>query len=217
MQRILLGTTNPAKIHTMKIILAKLGFEGVSFDDLGVSLKEPEETKLTAKEIAAEKALGYAKQFADLPVLARDDTNVLIGVDEEDDPKNHNKAFVAARMGEYTDRNGELVLSEIAHKYGGKVPVQFDWGFGLAWHEGDDIKVVSALASTDPANTYLSDEISDKKVPGFCFSPVVKVNTKDGWKFDSEMDEEDSWQAYWNYQKEAIEKLLRQFNSNKDA
>ena len=61
MKQILIATTNPGKIMTAKKILAKLGYEGLSFADLGLELKEPDETKLTAEEIAAEKALGYAK------------------------------------------------------------------------------------------------------------------------------------------------------------
>ena len=76
MKQILIATTNAGKIMTAKKILAKLGYEGLSFADLGLNLEEPEETKLTAEEIATEKALGYARQFRDLPVLARDDTNV---------------------------------------------------------------------------------------------------------------------------------------------
>lgn len=106
-QKILIATTNPGKIMTAKKILKKLGFEGVSFDDLNIKLKEPEETKSTAEEIAREKAIGYAKQFKSFPILARDDTNVLVGVSEEDDPKNHNKAFVAKKAGTYSDKNGE--------------------------------------------------------------------------------------------------------------
>ena len=90
-KKILIATTNPGKIMTAKRILTKLGYEGLSFADLDLKLEEPEETKLTAEEIAVEKALGYAKQFKDFPVLARDDTNVLVGVSEEHDPKNHNK------------------------------------------------------------------------------------------------------------------------------
>ncbi len=209
-KRILIATTNPAKIKTFKIILDKLGYEALSFADLDINLEEPAETKLTAEEIAAEKALGYAKQYSDLPVLARDDTNTLIGVSEEDDPKNHNKEFVARKKGEYTDANGEAVFSEIAHKYGGEIPVRFDWGYALAWHDGDEIKVVSTLATNDIKKAKLVDEISDVKFPGFCFSSVVKIKTKDGWKFDSELSEEESWEAYWNCQKDAIDYLLKQ-------
>ena len=104
MKKILIATTNPGKIMTAKKILERLGYEGVSFSDLRISLAEPEETKATAEEIAVEKALGYARQFKDFPVLARADTNFLVGVSEEDDPKNHNKEFVArkARSEEHT-------------------------------------------------------------------------------------------------------------------
>lgn len=210
MKQILIATTNPGKIMTIKKILKKLGYEGLSFADLNLNLEEPDETKLTAEEIAAEKALGYAKQFEDLPVLARDDTNVLVGVDEEDDPKNHNKAFVARRMGEYTDENGSKVLAEIAHKYGGEVPTRFDWGYALAWHDGDELKVVSTLATTGIERTKIVDEISPKKVPGFCFAPVMKVLIDGEWKYDSELTEEDSWKAYWNIQAEAIKGLIDQ-------
>ena len=212
--QLLIATTNPGKIKTFKIILNKLGCEGLSFSDLGINLEEPAETGTTAEEIATEKAIGYAKQYFDLPVLARDDTTTLIGVNEDDDPKNHNKEFVAKRRGEYSDENGELVFSEIAHKYGGEIPVRFDWGYALAWHQGDEIKVVSATASNEIEKVKLVDEISEVKFPGFCFSSVLKVKTKNGWKFDSELSEDDSWDAYWNYQKNAIESLLNRYEQN---
>lgn len=210
MRQILLATTNPGKVMTFKKILAKLGYEGVSFADLGLNLEEPDETKLTADEIAAEKALGYAKQYKNLPVLARDDTNDLIGVAEEDDPKNHNKAFVVARKGKYTDELGAETFAEVAHKYGGEVACKFNWGYGLAWHDGDEIKVVNTLVSTNPEDIKVVDKISPKRVPGFCFSPVMQVNINGVWKYDSELDDEDSWIAYWNLQAEGIKKLLDQ-------
>ena len=210
MKRILIATTNPAKIAATKAILKKLGYEGLSFADLDLHLDEPDETKLTAEEIAAEKALDYAKQYADLPVLARDDTNTLIGVDEEDDPKNHNKAFVARRKGEYTDDNGSELFAEIAHKYGGSIPCRFDWGYGLAWHDGNEVKVVHALAQTDIEKVRIVDQISPKRVKGFCFSPVIQVLIDGEWKYDSEFTDEDNWKAYWGIQAEAIKKLLDQ-------
>ena len=213
-KQLLIATTNPAKIKTLKIILDKLNYDALSFTDLGIKLEEPAETKITAEEIAIEKALNYAKQYTDLPVLARDDTTTLVGVDEEDDPKNHNKEFVAKRRGEYSDKNGELVFSEIAHKYGGEIPVRFDWGYALAWHQGDEIKVVSAIASNEIEKVRLVDEISTTKVPGFCFSSILKVKTKNGWKFDSELSEDDSWDAYWSCQKDALESLLTQYEQS---
>ena len=200
---------------TAKKILAKLGYEGLSFADLNLHLEEPDETMETAEEIAAEKALGYAKQFADFPVLARDDTNTLVGVDEEDDPKNHNKEFVAKRMGEYTDANGEKVFSEVAHKYGGEVPTYFDWGYALAWHENGEIKVVSGLASTDAKHAKIVEQPSSKKVPGFCFASVMQVLIGDEWKYDTELTEEESWEAYWNVQAEVIGNLIGQCDSLK--
>jgi inosine/xanthosine triphosphate pyrophosphatase family protein len=210
MKQILIATTNPGKIYATKQILAKLGYEGLSFADLNLKLDEPDETQLTAEEIAAEKALGYAKQFKDMPVLSRDDTNELIGVDEEDDPKNHNKAFVARRKGKYTDDLGSELFAEIAHKYGGSIPCRFVWGYGLAWHDGGEIKVVHDTAQTDPKNIKLVDKISPKRVPGFSFSPVMQVLIDGEWKYDSELEPEDNWAAYWNIQAETIKKLLDQ-------
>ncbi len=193
---------------TAKKILANLGYEGLSFADLGLNLEEPEETKQTAEKIAVEKALGYARQYKDLPVLARDDTNVLVGVSEEDDPKNHNKEFVKQRMGEYTDENGEKVFAGIAHKYGGELPVRFDWGYALAWHDGDEVKVVSVLATTGTEKTRIVDRASRKKIPGFCFAPILQVLIDGKWKYDSELSDEESWKAYWSIQAEAIKSLV---------
>lgn len=208
MKKILIATTNPGKIRTEKKMLAKLGYEGLTFSDLNLQLDEPEETKLTAEEIAAEKAIGYARQFRDFPVLARDDTSTLVGVDDEDDPKNHNKAFVARKAGTYSDENGEKVFANIAHKYGGEVPLRFDWGYALAWYEDDEIKVVSALARTDISSMKIVERISPAKVPGFCFSPVTQVLVDGEWKYDSELSEEDNWKAYWNIQAETIAGLI---------
>ena len=209
MRQILIATTNAGKIMTAKKILAKLGYEGLSFADLKLNLEEPEETKLTAEEIAAEKALGYARQFRDLPVLARDDTNVLIGVSEEDDPKNHNKEFVARRMGKYTDENGEKVFAEVAHKYGGELPICFDWGYALAWYDDGELKVASSLATTGADKIKIVDKISSKRTPGFCTSSVLQVLVDGEWKYDSELSDEENWKAYWGIQAEAIEKLIK--------
>lgn len=213
MKQILIATTNPGKIKTAKQILEKLGYEGLSFADLNLELEEPLETKITAEEIAREKAIGYAKQFKNFPVLARDDTNVLIGVDEEDDPKNHNKEFVARRMGKYSDENGEKVFSEIAHKYGGSVSTQFNWGYALAWYDNDEIRVFSTLVTTDPEKIKIVDEISPTKVPGFCFSSVTKVLIGNQWKFDSELSEDDNWEAYLQDQADAIKDLIKDCSS----
>lgn len=210
MKQILLATTNPGKIASFKKILARLGYEGLSFADLDLDLEEPEETQLTAEDIAAEKALGYAKQYKALPVLARDDTCDLLGVSEEDDPKNHNKAFVIARKGRYTDDLGAETFAEVASKYNGEVPCRFNWGFGLAWHEGDEIKVVHTMVSTDPKDIKLVDKISSVRVPGFCLAPVLKINIDGEWKYDSELSDGDYWKAYWDIQSEGIKSLLEQ-------
>lgn len=215
MKQILIATTNPGKIMTAKKILRRLGYEGLSFGDLNLTLDEPDETKLTAKEIAAEKAIGYAKQYKDLPVLARDDTNTLIGVREEDDPKNHNKEFVARKAGRYTDANGEKVFASIAHKYGGELPTRFDWGYAIAWHDkNDEIKVASGLATTDITKVKIVDKISPQKIPGFCFAPVMQVLIDGEWKYDSELTEEESWKAYWDLQAEVIQKLIKQYENS---
>ena len=217
MKKILIATTNPGKVMTIKKILAKFGYEGLSIADLDLKLEEPEETKLTAEEIAAEKAEAYAKQYADLPVLARDDTTLLVGVDEEDDPKNHGKAFIARRMGEYTDENGKKLFSEIAHKYGGEIPMQFSWGYALAWHENGKIRVESVLTENDIKRAKIVDEISPKGVPGFFMSSVLKVFVNGEWKFDAEITEEENWEAYWNDQAIGIKKLLDIYEEKREA
>lgn len=210
MKQILIATTNPGKIITIKKILARLGFEGLSFADLNLSFDEPEETKLTADEIAAEKALFYAERYKDLPVLSRDDTNALIGVDEEDDPKNHNKEFVIRKKGEYTVDKGTEAFAEVAHKYGGSVPARFDWGYALAWHENGETKVVSGLATADTDILKIVDQISPVKSPGYCMAPVLKVLVDGVWKYDSELGDENNWKTYWKIQSKTIEDLIKQ-------
>lgn len=72
------------------------------------------------------------------------------------------------------DENGEKVFANIAHKYGGELPMRFDWGYAVAWHDGDEIKVVSALATTGTERTKKVDKISPNKVPGFVLRQYLK-------------------------------------------
>ncbi len=213
MKQILLATTNPGKVATFKKILSKLGYEGLSMADLGLNLQEPAETKTAAEAIAIEKATEYAKQYRDLPVLARDDTMNIIGIAEEDDPKDHAKEFVAQRAGEYNDQNGEIVFAELARKYGGELPMVFNWGYALAWYRGDELKVVSTLVMTNPDHLKLVAVPSPKKVPGFCFAPILKVFVDGQWKYDSELTDEENWSAYQSAQADGIAKLLRDYES----
>ena len=122
----------------------------------------------------------------------------VVGVAEEDDPKNHNKEFVARRMGEYTDENGEKVFAEIAHKYGGEVPTRFDWGYALAWHEGGEIKVVSALATTGVDKTKIVDKISSKKtfVEYFGLETFFYRDLKDHFLMSETKQEEENHFAF---------------------
>jgi Xanthosine triphosphate pyrophosphatase len=211
MKKILIATTNPGKVHSAKKILAQLGWEGLSFEDLNLNLLEPDETKATAEEIAVEKAIGYAKQVHDLPLLARDDTIKLIGVDEEDDPKNRNKEFIAQRMGEYTVENGEKVFSDIAKKYGGEVPFVFDYGYAVAWWDDGGLKTMSGLAQKEAK---LVAKPSPQKVPGFCFASVCQVEVNGEWKYDSELIEDESFSVYWAGQKRVISELLNKMEGN---
>lgn len=213
-KKVLIATTNAGKIAATKLVLGKLGWEALSFADLGLDLAEPEETKLTAEEIALEKAVRYAEQYRDLPVLARDDTVRLLGVDEEDDPKNHNKEFVARRAGEYSDENGEKVFAEVARKYGREVDFVFDWGYGLAWWEGGKIKAVSGLARTDGK---LVDVPCGKMIEGFCFSAICKVEVDGVWRYDSELSEAENWRAYWDKQGEVMGRLLAEYEGSEVA
>ena len=73
---------------------------------------------------------------------------------------------------------------------------------GMRWH--------GTKATTGTERTKIVDKISDKKVPGFCFAPILKVLIDGEWKYDSELSDEDSWKAYWNIQAETIKSLLSQ-------
>jgi hypothetical protein len=191
--KILIATTNPGKIQNTKLSLGKIGAVGYSFADLGLELVEPEETKAEAEDIAREKAIEYTKQYKGMPVLARDDTVVLVGVDDEDDPKNHNKEFIARRAGEFSDENGLKVFSEIAKKYGGEIPIVFSWGFALAWWDGDEIKCVSGLAQKQAK---LIDKPSQISTPGYSFSAVTLVDIDGVEKYDSELSDDEILLAY---------------------
>ena len=70
----------------------------------------------------------------------------------------------------------------------------------------------NATTSFGIDKTKIVDKISSKKVPGFCFAPILKVLIDGEWKYDSELSDEDSWKAYWDIQAETIKSLLDQCN-----
>lgn len=212
--KILIATTNPAKVMVAKTVLSRLGHEGVTFADLDLKLIEPDETKSTAEEIAREKAVKYAEQYKDLPILTRDDTTELVGVNNEDNPKNHNKEFIVEKVGEYSDENGEKVFMDIAKKYDGEVPLIFSFGFALAWWEKGQIKIESGLSK---AQLKLVDKPSPKKTPGFCFAPVSKVKVDGQWKYDSELTDEERFRTYQFNQGQVIGDIIKRMENKSEV
>jgi putative transposase len=59
---LVIATGNPHKVKELRAIFAERGIEVVGLGDLGMEIREPEETGTTFEENAAIKALSYAEQ-----------------------------------------------------------------------------------------------------------------------------------------------------------
>ncbi len=86
--KLLYGTSNPAKLDSMRKRLESLNLQIIGLNDLGKAIPVIEEDGSTPLENAEKKALGYYKAFG-MPVFSCDSGLYIDGIPEEKQPGVH--------------------------------------------------------------------------------------------------------------------------------
>jgi len=184
MDSIIIASTNLNKIDRIKALLRDTNIKIQSLSDLGLkNLVEPDETANTCVGIAAQKALMYVEQLKPgVYVLTQDDTLKLLGVKEKDNPKTSIKQPVIERFGKFNDEYAVRYYSELAKKYGGKIPIIFEYGHSMAIKTSDPrsrIFLVSSYSTLEARITCTPNGLD--KVPGYFLSALLQVKIKNRW------------------------------------
>lgn len=185
MKKLIMGTTNPAKIAQVRDALVSAGIqvEGVADKKL---LPEVVEDGATVQENARKKAVAYAKALGQT-VISMDNALFLDGLAPEDQPGIHVRRIggsFAATDAELLDHGAALVES-----LGGNVTGYWEYGICIADPSG------KILETTIRTPRVFTSKRSEKSVPGYPLESIqIDPETN---KYISEMTSEemaDFWQ-----------------------
>lgn len=130
------GTNNPSKLESMIKALEGLDLSITGLKDLGMEIKDSEETGKDPLSNATQKALFYFKQIK-RPVFSCDSGLYFEGVDEEDQP-----GILIRRINgkALTDMEMIIYYSNLAAKYGGKLTAYYKNSICLIFDENSIYK-----------------------------------------------------------------------------
>lgn len=191
MKRIIIATTNENKVERIKKLLKGLDYEILSLKSIKNDIPEPEEKANSPEGIAIEKALHYVEYFPeDTLVLTQDDTIKLEGLKEEDDPKLSIKTPVRNKYGEFTDKLAAKYYSELAVKYGGTIPMTFNYGHAVAIKTKENRNIIKVIGASSKLEVRLVDKIHKlETVPGYFLAALMEANVNGKWIPYNDLDD----------------------------
>lgn len=191
MKRVIIATTNENKVERIKKLLKGLDYEILSLKNIKSNIPEPEEKANSPEGIAIEKALHYVEYFPeDTLVLTQDDTIKLEGLKEEDDPKLSIKNPVRKKYGEFTDKLAAEYYSELAAKYGGTIPMTFNYGHAVAIKTKENRNIIKVIGASSKLEVRLVDKIHKlETVPGYFLAALMEANVNGKWIPYNDLDD----------------------------
>ncbi len=196
MKKVLLATTNPAKIKKYKMELEKRDVEVLILNDLTVNVTVEE----TGKD-AIENALLKAKTFYEvtgIPSIGMDNSLFIEGIPEEKQPGTH-----VRRVGgkELTDEEMIEYYTHLTKEYGGKLTAK--WIFGLVVYSEKGAQAYSW--SKD--HFYFVDTPCEKRNPGYPLDSISMM--PENHKYFLELTDEEKHKMKQNTKDdEAIEFII---------
>jgi hypothetical protein len=182
MDKVLFATTNQQKIKRLSL-LTKVKL--ISLDDLEYKIDAPEEVGEDALTISIAKARYYYSHLKEkMPVLTQDDT-LKLEVRPEDDPKNHIKESVVKKYGEFTDQDALEYYTDMAKRYGGSIPMYFEYGHALCFDDGEES--VKARKSSLVCRL-VAEPHENESTKGYFLSAITQVEINNEWKYYSELN-----------------------------
>jgi XTP/dITP diphosphohydrolase len=196
--KLLIATTNPAKVTELKKYLEPLFHQGrkiVSLKDLNHDIEEPEETGTTLEENAELKARYYAEQTG-LPALA-DDGGFEIDI------LNGEPGVKSNRWLGYKASDEELIAYTLKRLQG--VPFKDRTARGALVLCYYNPQTGTLHRVREGIEGYMAEETSGRIIPGFPYRALFKVKAF-GNKYYDELTE-DEHNAI-NHRKKAVEQII---------
>lgn len=196
--KLLIATTNPAKVAELKKYLFPLidkGLEILSLENLSREIEEPEETGTTLEENAELKARYYAEQTG-LPSLADDGGFEIDALNGEPGVKSN-------RWLGYKASDEELIAYTLKRLQG--VPFKDRTTRGalvLCYYNPQTGTLYKVQESIEG---YMAEETSGGVIPGFPYRALFKVKAFDNKYYDELTEEEHN---AINHRKKAVEQIL---------
>ena len=191
MKKIVIGTTNNNKVKRIRDMFKKEKYEFLSLEDvIKGDIGEPDETAGCPIGIAMDKASFYLDFIGDdYIVLTQDDTINFSGVKEEDNPCMHIKEPVVKKYGKFTDENAVKYYTDLASKYGGSIPMTFNYGHAVATRSNKDRTVIKIVGATSKLESRIVNKVNKlEKVPGYFLAAIMEVKVNGKWVSYTDLD-----------------------------
>ncbi len=184
MKKVLFATTNQQKIKRLSLLTS---MKLISLYDLSYQIAEPEEVGKDGLDISVVKARHYWSHLLEkMPVLTQDDT-LKLEVKPEDDPGNHIKKPVLERYGEFNDKNALTYYTDLAKKYGGIIPMYFEYGHAVCFSDGEE--TVRARKSR-LVGRLVTEPHENSSTKGYFLAAILQVKIEKKWLYYSELSPE---------------------------
>ena len=173
--------------------------------DLSYAISEPEETGKDALDISIAKARHYWNFLKEkMPVLTQDDT-LKLEVKDEDNPGAHTKEPVIKKYGEFTDGNAISYYTDMAKKYGGIIPMYFEYGHTLCFVDNGELMLSARKSKL--VGRIVTEARENESTKGYFLAAIMQVNVEDKWIYYSELTPDELVKADFGIA-ESLKRLL---------
>lgn len=188
--KLLYGTTNPAKLHSMKKALRPLGIELMGLSDLDKPLPEVAEDGIEPIENARQKSEAYYKTFQ-MPVFSCDSGLYFTEAPHVEQPG----AFVRRYTGVHMTEDEALIrhFSQVAKANGGAIKAQYINAISLVINQDTIFDFQGPSISSKPF--LLMSEPHEKRVQGFPLD-ALSVHIDSGQYYYDLLDQDEDQRGW---------------------
>lgn len=200
--RVLYGTTNQAKLYSMRQAVACLDLEIIGLKDLNQPLPHVDESGKDPLVNAELKARAYYEAFH-LPVFSCDSGLFFEELDASEQPGTHVRRVNGREL---TDEEMTEYYAGLAKQHGGRLTGYYQNAICFVVDEGHVFKSMDQSLSTE--SFILSDTPHERKVEGFPMDRL-SIDIRTG-KYYYDLPEYDLVQSTFEGSRKFFEKVLRE-------
>ncbi len=202
--QILYGTTNQAKLDSMKRIAEPLGIEIIGLKELGQPLPHVEETGNNPLENAMIKAKAYYEAFA-MPVFSCDSGLYFDELQEELQPGIHTRRVHGKEL---TDEEMQIYYGNLAKNHGGRLTGRYRNAIAFVWDEKTCFESFDEALATEPF--WLVEKPHEKYVKGYPLDSLSIDIATGKYYYDMEektVDQSAIMQGFLKFFEDAFEEI----------